>query len=161
MHLPAPLAVSGVTERLAVTNRAAVVDLQHGVAAVREELRFGIEAPGVAGAGPAVLVFGLRGNAFRSEDGGRSWAKVAAGLPASIVAGASISDGAVVLADAGGRIVASVDAGRTFMPVPLRQLVPLAGIGLAGKGQLALAGLRGVLIVDTALTDRRISNGER
>lgn len=116
---------------------------------------------GVADAGSAVLVFGLRGNAFRSDDGGRSWTRVAAGLPASIVAGVSIPDGAVVLADAGGRIVASVDAGKTFVPVPLKTLVPLAGIGLAGKGQLALAGLRGVMVVDIALMDRRISNGQR
>ena len=38
---------------------------------------------GVAAAKDAVLVFGLRGNVFRSDDGGSSWVKVDAGLPAT------------------------------------------------------------------------------
>ena len=36
---------------------------------------------------PAVVVFGLRGNVFRSDDGGATWTKVDAGLPATIVGG--------------------------------------------------------------------------
>ena len=40
---------------------------------------------GVTDAGSAVLVFGLRGNVYRSDDRGATWTKVDAGLPASIV----------------------------------------------------------------------------
>jgi photosystem II stability/assembly factor-like uncharacterized protein len=43
---------------------------------------------GIADAGNAVLVFGLRGNVFRSEDRGATWTKVDAGLPAAIVGSA-------------------------------------------------------------------------
>ena len=44
---------------------------------------------GVAAAGNSVLVFGLRGNVFRSDNGGATWTKVDAGLPAAIVAAAT------------------------------------------------------------------------
>ena len=39
-------------------------------------------------AGNAVLAFGLRGNVYRSDDGGAAWTKVDAGLPAAIVGAA-------------------------------------------------------------------------
>ena len=48
LHLVAPLLVAGVQELLAVAGRAAEVRLQHGVAAVGEELREAVVAPGVA-----------------------------------------------------------------------------------------------------------------
>ncbi len=48
MHLPGELALGGVGEGLPEAGRAAVVDLQHGVAAVGQELRLGVVAPGVA-----------------------------------------------------------------------------------------------------------------
>jgi hypothetical protein len=35
-------------------------------------------------------VFGLRGHAYRSGDGGKTWSKVDAALPATIVAGVSL-----------------------------------------------------------------------
>lgn len=101
---------------------------------------------GVADAGDAVLVFGLRGSVFRSDDAGATWTRVDAGLFASAVASARTSDGATLLADAGGRIVRSVDGGRTFAPLTLTQTLPVAGIADAGDGKLALAGPRGVVV---------------
>ena len=45
LHLVAPLLVAGVQELLAVAGRAAEVRLQHGVAAVGEELRLRAGSP--------------------------------------------------------------------------------------------------------------------
>jgi photosystem II stability/assembly factor-like uncharacterized protein len=105
---------------------------------------------GVAAAQGAVLAFGLRGNVFRSDDNGRTWAKVDAGLPATVVAATRTASGAILLADVGGRIAATEDGGRTFRPVALKQPMPLTGVVGAGEGRLALTGPRGVAVTDTA-----------
>ena len=105
---------------------------------------------GVVGDGSSVLVFGLRGNVFRSDDAGRTWAKVEAGLPATIVAGATLPDRRVALADVSGRVAVSADGGRTFAPLSLQSSMMLAGLADAGDGRLALAGARGVTVVPLA-----------
>ena len=103
---------------------------------------------GVSGTRTGVMAFGLRGNAFGSEDGGKTWSKVETGLPASIVAGTSLPSGALLLADASGRIAVSDAAGREFRIVPLTQPTPLAGIADAGDGRIALVGPRGVAVTE-------------
>ena len=107
---------------------------------------------GVADAAPAVVVFGLRGNVYRSDDRGATWTKVDAGLPASIVGATRTADGATLLADVGGRVVASADGGRTFGKVTLTPSMPLTGIADVGGGKLALVGPRGVAV--SAMTSR-------
>jgi photosystem II stability/assembly factor-like uncharacterized protein len=102
---------------------------------------------GVTGTKSAVLVFGLRGNVFRSDDG-NAWTKVDTGLPASIVGGTTTGEGAMLLADQGGRVATSADGGVTWNAVPLKTPMPLAGIADAGNGRLALVGPRGVAVVD-------------
>jgi len=104
---------------------------------------------GVAAAGSAVLVFGLRGNVWRSDDRGVTWAKVDAGLRAAVV-GATPAQATLVLADAGGRLAASTDGGRSFHPVTLKQPAPIAGFAAAGDGRFVLAGPRGVAVSDIA-----------
>ena len=105
---------------------------------------------GVTGTTSAVLVFGLRGNVYRSDDHGATWTKVDTGLAASIVAAARSAQGATLLADAGGRIVTSSDDGRTFTKVALKQSMPATGIADMGDGKLALVGPRGVSIGEIA-----------
>ena len=105
---------------------------------------------GVTAARNAVLIFGLRGNVFRSDDGGGSWTKVETGLPASVVATTRTSRGATLLGDIGGRVIATDDGGRTFRPVALKQSVPLTGMAEAGEGRLALTGPRGVSVTEAA-----------
>jgi photosystem II stability/assembly factor-like uncharacterized protein len=103
---------------------------------------------GVAGGKSAALVFGLRGNAFRSDDGGKTWVRADAGLPASIVAGTTTADGAIVLADQGGRLAISRDGGIVFKPAKVKNAMPLASVTDAGNGRLALAGPRGVAVAE-------------
>ena len=105
---------------------------------------------GVVGDKAVVLLFGLRGNAFRSDDAGKTWAKVDTGLPATIVAGLTTANDAVVVADVGGRAAISIDGARTFKPAPLSVSRPLASIADAGNGRLALAGPQGVAVAELA-----------
>ena len=104
---------------------------------------------GVAAAKDAVLVFGLRGNVFRSDDGGSSWVKVDAGLAATVVAATRTGSGATLLADVGGRVAATEDGGRTFRSLALKQPMPLTGLTDAGESRLALTGPRGVAVTET------------
>jgi photosystem II stability/assembly factor-like uncharacterized protein len=101
---------------------------------------------GVVGNKAKVFVFGLLGNLYSSSDGGKTWNKEVAGLPAAIVARTLLSDGSLLLADTGGRVAVSDSAGTGFKPVSLKQTMPLAGIAEAGKGRLVLVGPRGVTV---------------
>jgi photosystem II stability/assembly factor-like uncharacterized protein len=102
---------------------------------------------GVVGAGDAVLVFGLRGSAFRSADSGATWTRVDARLPATIVGAARQDHGEVVLADQSGRIAISHDGALTFDLVPRQRTVPLTSIAYAGADRLAATGPFGVMVV--------------
>ena len=104
---------------------------------------------GVAAAKDAVLVFGLRGNVFRSDDGGSSWVKVDAALAATVVAATRTGSGATLLADVGGRVAATEDGGRTFRPLVLKQPMPLTGLTDAGENRFAVTGPRGVAVTET------------
>jgi photosystem II stability/assembly factor-like uncharacterized protein len=101
---------------------------------------------GVAEAGTAAIAFGLRGNAYRTDDGGATWAKVETGLPGAITAAARTSQGALLLADVGGRVVRSTDGGRTFTGLAIAQPAPLTGIADLGDGRIVQAGPRGVAV---------------
>ena len=105
---------------------------------------------GVLGDANMVLVHGLRGNAFRSADGGKNWVKVEAGLPATIVGGTVLARGAIVLADVSGRVAISTDAGASWKPVPLPTSMMLAGVADAGNDRVALFGPRGIVIAPLA-----------
>jgi photosystem II stability/assembly factor-like uncharacterized protein len=105
---------------------------------------------GVIGGKDEVLAFGLRGNVYGSADRGKTWSKQVSGLPAAIVAATALPDGRVLLADAGGRVAVSDEAGHGFKVLPLKQAMPLAGIADAGNGRLALVGPGGVAVTEPA-----------
>jgi photosystem II stability/assembly factor-like uncharacterized protein len=101
---------------------------------------------GIADAGEALLLFGLRGNAFLSADGGATWTKVDARLPSAIVATTRSATGRLLLADAGGRIAASQDDGRTFVSVTTQPALPITGLTEVGNGLIAIVGPRGATV---------------
>jgi photosystem II stability/assembly factor-like uncharacterized protein len=103
---------------------------------------------GIVGSKAKVFVYGLLGNLYSSSDGGKTWNKEVPGLPAAIVARTSLSDGSLLLADAGGRVAVSDNAGTGFKPVSLKQTMPLAGVADAGNGRLVLVGPRGVTVTE-------------
>jgi len=105
---------------------------------------------GVADGGSSALLFGLRGNVYSSNDGGVTWSKLDAGLPASVVASARTASGTLLLADAGGRVSASTDGGRTFTKVTLQQSVPVTGLVDIDESRLVFVGPRGATVAEIA-----------
>ncbi len=90
------------------------------------------------------LLYGMRGNAYWSDDAGASWHKSAIATSASLSAGVRLRDGALILADETGHVYRSVDAGKSFQPVPVSQSSPLTGVVPGDGGSLLFSGVRGV-----------------
>lgn len=92
--------------------------------------------------GNVLLAHGLKGNAYRSTDAGKSWDKVNM-PPVSLVAGLRLANGHWVLADESGQLHRSDDEGQHFKPVPLSHPTVLAGLVEASNGTLVGSGARG------------------
>jgi photosystem II stability/assembly factor-like uncharacterized protein len=93
-----------------------------------------------------VLLYGLRGNAYLSNDQGKTWQQAATGTPVAISAGQELADGRIVLVSQAGDVLLSNDQGHSFAPLPNKIGLPLAGVAQAPDG-LVLATLRGVLLI--------------
>jgi photosystem II stability/assembly factor-like uncharacterized protein len=98
---------------------------------------------GLAGKDGALLVYGLRGNAYRSTDRGASWSKVETGLQVCLTASAQAPDGRLLLVSQAGQVLVSADAGATFTRLPGQAGGPVS-TALAAGGQLVLGGVRGL-----------------
>jgi photosystem II stability/assembly factor-like uncharacterized protein len=109
---------------------------------------------GVLDGGNAVFVFGLKGNLFRSDDGGKTWSRTESQLPATIVSGVRTEKGGLVIADQGGRIALSTDGGKSFNRVKLEKSIPVTSVIEAGGGKLAFGSPVGVLVVDPSAAAR-------
>ncbi|KUE84619.1 glycosyl hydrolase [Cupriavidus necator] len=101
---------------------------------------------GVTGTDRTVVVYGLRGNALRSADGGASWMKIETGVTTGLSSGLVRRDGAIVLASQAGQVLVSTDDGASFRRVPVATAEPTFALADAGNGVLALAGLGGVRV---------------
>lgn len=99
---------------------------------------------GVTGKPGAALVFGLRGNVFRSTDDGTSWSKVELGLPLSITASSVTADGRIVLVSQAGHVLVSTDEGASFHPRQHTVTSPIAAAQVTSDGSLVLAGTQGL-----------------
>jgi photosystem II stability/assembly factor-like uncharacterized protein len=98
---------------------------------------------GLAGGPASVVAFGLRGNAFRSVDGGKSWSKVETGLQVGLTGGAA-HEGRLVLVSQAGHVLVSRDDGASFVLGKSERSLPAAAVVGAGAGALVIAGPRGV-----------------
>jgi photosystem II stability/assembly factor-like uncharacterized protein len=98
--------------------------------------------------GEKVVLFGLRGNAFFSNDRGVNWQKIETGVLNSITAGVQFKKGTPFLVTQTGDILVGEDPGRggtcSFRPVPLCESPSISGITESGDGSLIVAGLTGV-----------------
>lgn len=99
---------------------------------------------GITGKPGVALVYGLRGNVYRSVDEGVSWSKVELGLPVSITAGTVAADGRILLFSQAGHVLVSVDDGATFKLQAEHALAPVAGALAAKADALVLVGSRGL-----------------
>ncbi|MFC5695938.1 YCF48-related protein [Pseudomonas sp. GCM10022186] len=101
---------------------------------------------GVLGDDDLVLVYGLRGNAYRSLDGGASWSRADTGIEAGITGGVIADDGSIVLVGQAGQVLRSTDRGATFSLVKVDRVAPNFAVAPAAGGAVALAGLGTVRI---------------
>ncbi|MES2126364.1 MAG: YCF48-related protein [Pseudomonadota bacterium] len=101
---------------------------------------------GVAGFDGAVLLFGLRGNAFRSSDGGATWLKVETGVQSGLTAAGTLADGTLVLVSQAGQVLTSADKGATFARLAQAKAGPTSAVIDANNGTLILGGARGLRV---------------
>lgn len=101
---------------------------------------------GVIGSNDAVLVFGLRGNAYRSTDGGSSWHKANTGVQEGLTGAAVAGDGKLVLVSQSGRVLVSSDGGANFAPLNITRPTPASAVLPVGNSAVTIAGTRGVRV---------------
>ena len=94
--------------------------------------------------GDALLAFGLRGNLFRSDDGGMNWTAIETGTSSLLSSGARIDDDTVVIAGTAGVLLVSRDKGVTFKLTQQDDRKAISSVLPAGDGALIVAGEGGV-----------------
>lgn len=104
----------------------------------------------VGAANNALVVYGLRGNVYRSGDGGDHWDKVDLGLPVTVTAGLRLDNGDLLLADETGRVLRSRDTGKSFQPVAVPKPFYFSGLIQAADGAVVLAGARGMARIEAS-----------
>ncbi|MBF7729760.1 WD40/YVTN/BNR-like repeat-containing protein [Pseudomonas sp. N040] len=93
-----------------------------------------------------LIIYGLRGMAFRSNDGGTSWNRIVTPVKQTFTAATVDDAGQVFLFTQPGHVLKSTDGGVTFEPVPQASLSPVSGAVAAGDKALVLVGPRGVRV---------------
>lgn len=91
-----------------------------------------------------VMAYGLRGNAYWSDDAGHHWRKIETGTLATLTAGLSLTDGSIVVVSQGGEVLRSTDEGRSFRLLPVVHPFPFSGVTQADDDKLILSGDRGI-----------------
>ena len=80
---------------------------------------------GVIGQSGTIVAFGMRGNIFRSTDGGANWQKIETLEKAALLGGMVEKDGSFILVSQAGNILISKDCGKHFIAIKRE-----AGIGI-------------------------------
>lgn len=106
---------------------------------------------GILGKPGVVMVFGLRGNVFRSVTRGATWQKVDAGVFATILGGTiRKADGAIILVTQAGGVLISENDGKNF--TALRKEagtgIPTHSVTSADNDTIVMAGWYGVQLLE-------------
>jgi photosystem II stability/assembly factor-like uncharacterized protein len=99
---------------------------------------------GITGKPGALIVHGMRGNVFRSRDGGARWQKIETGLPLTMSGSTVTEDGKIVLASQAGYLLVSADDGAGFSLIKLEKPFPTEAVVALDKQTVILAGLFGM-----------------
>ncbi|WP_224788676.1 WD40/YVTN/BNR-like repeat-containing protein [Pandoraea terrae] len=105
---------------------------------------------GLATGQGTLLVFGMRGNAYTSRDGGRSWRPLKTGTQASLVVGLLLDDGSPVLVAQNGEVLwgeAGADSLQRLQAPALPYTSAAVAVGRDGRRKLVLGALSGGLKV--------------
>lgn len=99
---------------------------------------------GITGTPSTLIAYGMRGNVFRSKDGGTSWQKVETGMQLGLIGSTVTPDGMIVLVSQAGHVLVSKDDGASFRQLQNEKPFPSAAIVATDKDKLVIAGLRGM-----------------
>lgn len=86
-----------------------------------------------------LLAFGLRGNLFRSVDGGRSWAQLQTGTVAMLTDAVQLPDGRIAIVGLSGTVLLSADV-RDFRLLQQEDRKGIAAVLATEQGALVTAG---------------------
>jgi photosystem II stability/assembly factor-like uncharacterized protein len=100
---------------------------------------------GLTGKPGSLVAYGMRGNVFRSTDGGGNWKKIESGIPLGLTGSTVTADGAIVLVSQAGHHLVSRDNGASFTLRKLERPFPATAIAALDKDTLIIAGLRGMM----------------
>ena len=95
-----------------------------------------------------IIVAGLRGNVWRSNDAGVNWSQVASPVPVSITASAQRADGSLVFVNQAGMVLGLKDG--ALRPLPSGPLPPLNGVLALRDGALLALSIQGARRLDAA-----------
>ena len=98
----------------------------------------------------AVLAYGLRGNLYRSENGGVDWHKITSATLAMLDGGTRWGEAGVVLVGLSGVVLVSRDGGRTFTLLQQADHSGLAAILAPGSGTLIAVGEAGARVIEVS-----------
>ena len=99
---------------------------------------------GAVGKPGVLLVYGLRGHAYRSTDGGQQWQPVNTGINTSLTAAGVDRNGQLWLASQAGDLLLSREDGASFSQVPQSARGPVTALVSDTGNGLVLVGERGV-----------------
>jgi len=91
-----------------------------------------------------VVVTGLRGNTFRSDDRGLTWTQLQPNVNYSLSSGNIVDTDYIVLVGAGGSISVSEDKGANFKRYTLPARASLSSVIVLEKGRFLVVGQGGV-----------------
>ena len=93
-----------------------------------------------------LVIYGLSGMAFKSNDGGANWTKLVVPVDKSFTAATTDASGQLFLLDQPGEVLSSIDGGATFRLRPQTTAAPINGAVAVGNEALVFVGPRGVRV---------------
>lgn len=107
---------------------------------------------GVVGNANDIVVYGLRGHALRSGDGGTTWVELHSGTRSNLTSGAMLADGRLVISTLAGELLETRNGADKLAALPIAQPMPLYGVTTAGDGNLLLTGAGGLRVQAFGMT---------
>ena len=92
----------------------------------------------------SLLVFGMRGSAYFTRDGGAQWAHIETGDPSALTGGTLLGSGQSALVTQSGKVLLYRAGQSRVEALPASPPMPYAGVAAAADGMLALVGFGGV-----------------
>lgn len=91
-----------------------------------------------------LVLGGLRGRMFRTEDIGQSWTAVTKPPSAAVVDSTRLEDGRLIAVSIGGQVLLSTDDGRTFQRLPLSNGGRIYSVAEGSPGTILVGGPEGI-----------------